>query len=223
MTRIAAFYDVDETIINIKSMFSFLQFFYQSCDGQDKGRSRFESMMKSFQTMAKERSRAEVNRYYYQQFKGFNRNSFIDMTQSWFQEVHQSDNFFINETLETLRWHQAQGHLIVFVSGASHEILRPLASLLNVQHILGVQLETQDDLFTGAIIPPQTIGEGKAEAVKYFMEKHKICARESFAYGDHHTDIPMLQCVGHPHVLRGDDVLEQWASENNGSFIEVIH
>jgi phosphoserine phosphatase len=57
------------------------------------------------------------------------------------------------------------------------------------------------------------IGQGKAEAVRDFLATHGARAEECFAYGDHITDLSMLEAVGHPVAVIGDPKLAQHAQQ----------
>lgn len=212
MDRIAAFFDVDETLINLKSMFSFLEFMvHDKHRDPEQADKEFQELMTEFRDLGETHPRSEVNRLYYEQFKGVRQLEFVHLADRWFQHVETDTSFYIQSTLERLRHHQSLGHEVVFVSGACNELLEPLANRLKVSHLLGVQLEVSGGCFTGKLRPPQTIGSGKAEAVTAFMTEKGIDAPGSYAYGDHYSDRHMLDCVGHPVVLKGDQALEDWA------------
>jgi phosphoserine phosphatase len=57
---------------------------------------------------------------------------------------------------------------------------------------------------TGEIDNPQTIGQGKAEAIASFLQQENGIARNCFGYGDDISDLPMLEAVGNA-VAIGDD------------------
>jgi phosphoserine phosphatase len=64
-------------------------------------------------------------------------------------------------------------------------------------------MEVVDGHYTGVIHPPQTIGQGKADAVRDFLAKMGYAAADCHAYGDDISDLPMLDAVGHPVVVAG--------------------
>ena len=51
------------------------------------------------------------------------------------------------------------------------------------------------------------VGEAKREALAELVARLAVPARDCFAYGDHTSDLPMLESVGTPVVVGGDPVL----------------
>ena len=49
------------------------------------------------------------------------------------------------------------------------------------------------------------IGQAKADAAGELMARHRIDPRDCHAYGDHSSDLPLLEQVGHPVVVGGGD------------------
>lgn len=209
-----AFFDVDETIINFKSMIDFQKFYYLNCPELHKNTReveyyKFSSMIS---TMAKLYDRNVVNAKYYETFSGRQRTVVKRMAEQWFGKLKNERKNLYNEcTLDALKSHQSAGTDIVFVSGSSIEILAPLALEFKVNNIIATKLETKNGLFTGTILFPQIIGNGKAFAVRQFLEKKGCQAANCHAYGDHISDLPMLEAVGIKHVINGDEELERIA------------
>jgi HAD superfamily hydrolase (TIGR01490 family) len=211
------FFDVDGTLIHIKSMLSFLKYFY-------KRHFNFLGTLRYFLyhqvTMFHEfvgTSREYLNRRYYQQYRGFSTEFVHNLGREWFQyEQSQTNPLFLSVVVDELINHQKLGATIVFVSGAFLPCLESLAKQLRVNHILSTQLEIINGKYTGKILPPQTIGSGKAEAIRTFLKEQNFHYPERcFAYGDHYSDIAMLAAVGYPHVIANDKRLEAYAKEKN--------
>lgn len=74
---------------------------------------------------------------------------------------------------------------------------------LGVRHILATRLEVREGRYTGEILPPQTIGAGKAQAVDTFLRARDCSPEWCYAYGDDVSDLPMLEAVGQPTVVSG--------------------
>ncbi len=90
------------------------------------------------------------------------------------------------------------------MSGSCTEILEPLAIELSVKVLLTNRLEVECGLFTGKLQPPQTIGVGKCQAIVNFLEESDALACNCYGYGDHLSDLPLLEAVGHPRVVEGN-------------------
>jgi HAD superfamily hydrolase (TIGR01490 family) len=124
-------------------------------------------------------------------------------------------NIYIQVGVNALQNHQKAGTEIVLVSGSSTEILAPLAKELGICHVLATRLEEVNGIYTGNILPPQTIGSGKKEVVCQFLVEQKGDSAECYAYGDHWSDIPMLEAVGHSCIVAGDKDLEEYARSHS--------
>ena len=90
--------------------------------------------------------------------------------------------------------------------------MSPLARHLGVSHIMHTHLEEQDGRFTGRVIDPICFGEGKVYWLQQFIEQERIDLARSHFYTDSITDLPLLELVGHPHVVNPDPLLYRIAS-----------
>lgn len=95
------------------------------------------------------------------------------------------------------------------------EILKPLADKLGVRHVLAANLERVDSVFSGWLIGHQTIGNGKRRAVEAFLQQHGVDSNECFGYGDHLSDLSLLESIDHPRVIEGDMHLEAIAHKRS--------
>lgn len=200
-----AFFDVDETLIGIKSMFSFRDFYLRWTFGVEQG----AAAQKHAQTQVQEQvvrglERTEINRLFWESFRGFEQTDVQQAAYAWHQQVRQKPGYFIQQAVAALRQHQQEGTEPVFVSGSCIDILMPLATELGVKTLLTNRLEVEQGRFTGKLLPPQTIGAGKRQAMVDFLEESDALACDCYAYGDHLSDLPLLETVGHPRVVAGN-------------------
>ncbi len=204
-----AFFDVDDTLISVKSMLSFQDFWYEQT-GDIEGESAYrEDLRRHLHPGA---SWELLNRLYYRHFAGRVPEQVAALGRQWLRREKQNRvAFYHSRPLAELREHQRQGREIVFVSGSFPALLNPIAEELDVEHVLATELEVCNGIYTGGIHPPQTIGEGKAEAVRRFLQARQVAPALCFAYGDDVSDRPMLEAVGQPTVVSGGRELEQWA------------
>ena len=225
MEKCFAFFDVDETLIRIKSMFAFQEYYYLNHpkNGENLGKYKYQKFLEQMYTWAQHYDRTVVNEKYYETFRGRNKAEVKVMAQKWFTDLKNKDpNLYISSTMEALRVHRQNGTEIVLLSGSSVEILSPLAADLNVQYLLATNLEISGSVFTGKILPPQTIGEGKAVALQRFLSEMKCSGAACHAYGDHISDLYMLESVGFPHVVSGDESLEKIAGERKWNILKRL-
>lgn len=218
-----AFFDVDETIVSFKTMFSFLAFYMGYVCGVE-GKNNFDEYMKNVERdWSIDRSREEINKEYYRNFKDKSYRQLNEAIALWLslKKKEMGDDFFISKSLNILRELQSKNVEIVFVSGSLTELVKPIADELDVKHILATRMVMDGDIINGEIIPPQTIGKGKAIAVKEFMIKNGVDFSTTIAYGDHTSDFPMLSAVDHGVIISNNTLIQQKAIEQGFEVIRL--
>ncbi|MCY1078882.1 HAD family hydrolase [Archangium lansingense] len=220
-----AFFDVDGTLLSLKSMFSFQEFYlrWESRGTRGRGEARWREFLSRFSAWEGEgRDRLFLNREYYRSYAGRSQKAVRAAAAVWFSlEKQRHPGLLIAPTLRLLREHQGRGHVPVFVSGSLDELLEPLARELGVTHCLATRLKVREERYTGEIDGPQMIGQGKADAVRTFLAAREADSAECFAYGDHSTDVPMLEAVGHPVAVIGDPRLAEQARRKRWEMIDL--
>lgn len=210
-----AFFDVDDTLISVKSLLSFQDYWY-AWTGDKAGKDRYTTEIGEL--IAQDAPWEYVNRRYYAHFAGRKVADVKRCVNLWYMDterkLHQAGKtLFHSAVIEKMNQHRCDDIEPVFVSGSFMLLLAPFAQLLSVEHMLAIQQQAVDGVFTGHILPPQTIGQGKADAVLAFLDKHGVDPERCFAYGDDISDAPMLECVGFPCVIRGGRRLEEHAHQ----------
>lgn len=209
-----AFFDVDNTLISLKSMFSFHDYWYQHwLPAQGRAAPQeYEDICAILDTLARNgESREAINRRYYTFFAGRTVSEVTDCARSWFEQHRHRQDFFIKETVMALQRLQQDGVAPVLVSGSFRAVLAPIADTLGVRHMLCTTLLENGQRYSGRIAPPQTIGAGKAAAMQDFLHTHGANAETCWAFGDDYSDFAMLTAVGHGVLLAGNPRLENLA------------
>lgn len=203
-TRIA-FFDVDETLITIKSMFSFLDFHLASPDHYRRAAGTLTELA------AAGVPREETNRIYYGNYSGRREADVAESGRRWFEQHMATGRLFHSEVVRQLRRHQAEGAAIALVSGSFAACLGPIAEHVGADHVLCTTPEIVDGRYTGQVLST-VIGEGKAAAARSLMAEQGAPAEDCVAYGDHASDLPLLLAVGHAGIVGDDPVLRVHAS-----------
>jgi phosphoserine phosphatase len=101
------------------------------------------------------------------------------------------------------------------VTATPVELANILARRLGLTGALGTVAETSDGVYTGRLVGGLLHGEAKAAAVRALAEREGLDLSRSSAYSDSSNDLPMLELVGHPHVVNPDgDLLKQARSQD---------
>jgi len=127
------------------------------------------------------------------------------------------------EALDLIAEHRAAGRRVYIVSSSGEEIVRPLAEHLGVPHFIATRAEVgSDGCYTGKLAF-YCYGEHKATAIREHAERYGIDVAQSYAYSDSITDVPMLEVVGHPHVVNPDRELRAIAVEREWPVLAFRH
>lgn len=108
--------------------------------------------------------------------------------------------------------HQKCGHTTVLVTSACELVARPFAARFGFDAIIATRLLTRDGFYTGERALPEPYGGGKRQIVERFCEQHSITPSDSFAYTDHHSDLSLLEFVGHPFAVNPTRKLQSIAA-----------
>jgi HAD superfamily hydrolase (TIGR01490 family) len=213
--RYVVFEDVDETLIRYKSMVAFLEYFLFrapfSAQPLAKEKRAEASALKAVHSAGGDR--LALSRRYYEIFKGISRDELERAALDWLRRVTDRDDFFIPATFRELSAHKAAGAELVLVSGSFYEVLAPISRRVGADALLCTELEVKDGVYTGVMLQ-QVIGEGKWEvARRYLSGRTDVKLEDCYAYGDHLSDVAILEKVGHPVVVGDSASMLELASQ----------
>jgi HAD superfamily hydrolase (TIGR01490 family) len=110
--------------------------------------------------------------------------------------------------------HQDAGRLVYIVTAASQELAGMLAHVLALDGAIGSQFsEVKDGVYTGRPTGLFIYRSDKARAIEALAQREGIDLSGSYAYSDSESDLPMLQAVGHPVAVNPDQELARVARE----------
>jgi HAD superfamily hydrolase (TIGR01490 family) len=194
-----AFFDVDETLITLKSMFSFLRFHL--------GLPRYERAANVLTELAAAGvPRAKTNQLYYCNFAGESAAEVAESGRQWFARELATGRLFHAEVVRVFGRHREAGDVTALVSGSFSACLDPIAAHLGADHVLATEPQVIDGRYTGEVLR-SAIGEGKADAARRLMAELGADEAACAAYGDHASDLPLLLAVGDAGVVGDDPVL----------------
>jgi HAD superfamily hydrolase (TIGR01490 family) len=120
------------------------------------------------------------------------------------------------EMLAEIHAHQDAGRPTFIVSAAGNDVVESLARVLGMEGGIGTRYEVDaKGCFTGRFDGPFVYGPGKVEAMQDFAARHGIDLGASYAYSDSLSDLPMLRAVGNPVAVNPDPPLAAIAKEEN--------
>lgn len=217
-SRVAAFFDLDKTLISASSTLAFTRPFYEH-----GLLSRSAVLKAAFAQIAFALTAADHNQVEHL------RRHITDMSLGWDAEQIRrivSDNLtevitplLYDDALRLIADHKAQGHDVVLISASGIEMVEPIGAHLGVDHVAASRMRIVDGRYAGHL-ESYCYGEEKAHAMAALASAHDYDLARCHAYSDSVTDLPMLAAVGHPHVVNPDRGLRAAAIENGWPIIE---
>ena len=123
---------------------------------------------------------------------------------------------------EVLAQHRAEGHELVLVSASPTEIVLRFAVAAGMDYGVGTTAGRDEaGCFDGTLAGPFCYKEGKAEVIRGLAATHGYDLAQCFAYSDSVSDEPMLAIVGHPVAVNPDHELRLMALAGGWRIVEV--
>ena len=110
--------------------------------------------------------------------------------------------------------HLDAGQRVWLVTATPVEVATVIATRLGLTGALGTVAETEDGVYTGRLVGEILHGDAKAEAVTALARREGLDLGACSAYSDSANDIPMLSLVGHPCAINPDSRLRAHAREH---------
>jgi HAD superfamily hydrolase (TIGR01490 family) len=108
--------------------------------------------------------------------------------------------------------HRAAGRDVIVISTSGQEVIEPIAMALGADEAVGSRLEVADGRWTGTV-ERYVYGPEKAAIVRELAASRGYDLGSCYAYSDSATDVPMLEAVGHPVAVNPDRGLRRIAAE----------
>lgn len=107
--------------------------------------------------------------------------------------------------------HRDQGQRVWLVTAAPQEIADVIAVRLGLTGAMGTRVESIDGIYTGHLEGEMLHGAAKAVAVAALAEQEGLDLARCSAYSDSYNDLPMLSLVGDPCAINPDHRLRAHA------------
>ena len=205
--RVGAFFDMDKTLIAENSGSLFMRYRYER--GEIGGVDLLKGIGAYIQYKLGVLDIRNWTKKMMVQFRDQSEAELESAARAWFDAMVARTVY--PRAAELVREHEARGHVVAIVSGATKFVVRPLAERLGVKHFLYTRLEVEDGRFTGRVVEPICFEEGKIYWLQHFIEQQGIDLAKSWFYTDSITDLPLLDLVGHPVAVNPDPRLYRMA------------
>jgi len=215
--RAAAFFDVDGTLVNtnIVHQYVYIRSHMLPAWFRPFWMTGFYAIKGPYYLLLDHLSRSLLNGAFYRSYAGLSVAAVRGWADSCCRELLRPRLF--EQGSSVIAEHRAAGRLIVLVTGSIDFLMAPLAEHLGADDVLAPGLVERGGRFTGQLDGPPLGEAEKASRVRAFAESRGLDLSASYAYGDSIADLPMLECVGHPHVVNPDKALASAARRSGWS------
>ncbi len=207
----AAFFDLDKTVLAKSSSLAFARKFYETglinrADALRAACAQFVYMVSGADHDQMEQMRLHVSQ----------------LIVGWpVDDVHRVVSEGLHEIVHPLIYEEAQGLLAehrsagretVIISSSGVEVVEPIGKMLGADLTIATRMATAHGRYTGEIAF-YSYGSTKADAMRELAAERGYSLSDCYAYTDSHTDLPMLEAVGHPVATNPDTRLRRTARE----------
>ncbi len=214
----AAFFDLDKTILAKSSSFAFARPFYREglIGRSDVVRSAYAQFV--YLASGADHDQMETMREYMSKLvTGWDAEKVQAIVGETLDDI--VDPMVYEEAVQLIEEHKAAGREVIIISSSGTDIVEPIGQRLGVDLAIGTQVAIEEGQYTGEILF-YAYGPNKAEAMKTLADERGYDLAESYAYSDSHTDLPMLEVVGHPVAVNPDAELRKVAGENEWPILD---
>ncbi len=217
-SSIAAFFDLDKTIISRSSTLAFGRPLYScgliSLDDAIRGAfGQLAFRLAGAGHRRMERVRAQVS----QLCRGWPADRVSEIVASHLDELIMPYVYAGAEAL--LAAHRGAGEDVIIVSTSGQEMAAPIATALGAAGVIATRMAVADGCYTGEI-DYYAYGEAKASRVRELAAQRGYRLADCFAYSDSITDLPLLEVVGHPRAVNPDRALRRVARQRGWAVLE---
>lgn len=217
-TRIAAFFDLDKTVIARSSVLAFTRPFYEG--GLLSRRTMLRSAIAQLQFLLAAADADNVDRL---------RKHVTDMSTGW--DVAQVQSIVAEtlddvvrpvvfpEALELIEQHKEAGHDVVLISASGIEMVDPIGEFLGVDIVRASVMRVVHGHYSGDL-DFYCYGDEKAAVLDELAAERGYDLSRCYAYSDSVTDLPMLDAVGRPAVVNPDKALRRHAAESGWEILD---
>jgi|TARA_B100000959_G_scaffold268489_1_gene313243 phosphoserine phosphatase/nucleoside-diphosphate-sugar epimerase len=212
--HIAAF-DLENTLIASNVVASFAWLGSRHLSRGDRIRFVLKTLAEGPTLLALDRrDRSDFLRFFYRRYEGAPKTRISEDSAEHFSDLILSRSFPAG--IRRVREHRALGHRTVLITGALDFVVEPLRPLFDdiISSELGTsQLSDGTDAYDGRMKAAPPTGEARYQALVDYADLHDLDLRESVAYADSASDLPMLEAVGFPVAVNPETRLANIAKK----------
>ena len=202
--RAAAFFDVDNTVMQGASIFHLARGLYARDFFTARDIGRFAWQQTKFRVVGREDmgNVHEARETALTFAAGHTVAELTTIGEEVFDEVMAAKVWPGTRALAQM--HLDAGQRVWLVTATPVEVATVIATRLGLTGALGTVAETEDGVYTGRLVGDMLHGPAKAEAIKALASREGLDLAACSAYSDSFNDLSMLSLVGHPCAVNPD-------------------
>ena len=219
MKRNLAIFDLDNTILNGDSDYSWINFLIEK---RLVDKDEYERKNKYFYNQYYQ---GKLNYNEWAEFalttiKGKKPKEIEDILSKFLSEIIEP---MINiYALKLLHDHTHNNDIMLLASATNSVIVEPIAKRLGFKNIVSTEVEIIDEIFTGKVLGIPALSEGKLVKVKEWMLQNSIESFDNTSfYSDSINDLPLLAAVSKPFAVNPDDMLREECQKRSWEIIDL--
>ena len=208
----AAFFDVDNTMMQGASIFHFARGLVSRNFFTTRDLAQFALLQIKFRIVGEDaedigRSREGALAF----VAGRHVSQIVELGEEIYDEL-MADRIY-PRTLELAQQHLKAGQRVWLVTATPVELAQIIGRRLGLTGALGTVSEQVDGVYTGRLFGEMLHGQAKAAAVRALAAREGLDLRRCTAYSDSVNDVPMLSVVGTAVAINPDGALRDVARE----------
>ncbi|WP_171169954.1 HAD family phosphatase [Streptomyces sp. I05A-00742] len=214
-TRAAAFFDLDNTVMQGAAIFHFGRGLYKRHFFRKRELARFAWQQAWFRLAGNEDPAhiQDARDSALSIVKGHRVSELMSVGEEIYDE-YMAERIWPG-TRALAQAHLDAGQKVWLVTAAPVETATIIARRLGLTGALGTVAESVGGVYTGKLVGEMLHGPAKAEAVRALVAAEGLELSRCAAYSDSANDIPMLSLVGHPCAVNPDARLRRHAREHD--------
>ena len=202
--RQLAVFDLENTLIASNVVASYAWLATRDLHDLDRVRFAARTLAEAPRLLALDRrDRSDFLRYFYRRFDGAPVDRIDADCAEMLSDLIITKSF--PQGIRRVRQHRQAGHTTLLITGALDFVVAPLRPLFD--HIVAAEMGSADGVYDGRLTAVPPTGEARYQTLADFTDLHGLDLRESVAYADSTSDLPMLEAVGFPVAVNPETKL----------------
>ncbi|WP_340680008.1 HAD family hydrolase [Paraglaciecola sp.] len=122
---------------------------------------------------------------------------------------------FYSQGIERVKWHQQQGHTTICISASPDFVVQAITNFLGFEHILGIEVELDEQKITGRVALPLCFQQGKTQLLE-----QRFGSQLDYSYSDSINDVSLLDMAQSAYVVNPNRQLQALATQKGW---QILH